>query len=88
MKATEKVDIDTLISRADALIKEGTDFLMKEGKILELDNWLSITEYAKKYNLSTQNVSQWIRRGVISEDDYIEIGKFGKKLVRDVPYRE
>lgn len=87
MKTTEKIDIEDLLKRADELIKEGRDFLMKEGKVVELDKWLSIAEYAEKYKVSTQVISQWIRRGIIPEDDYVEIGKFGKKLIRDIPYK-
>ncbi|MDQ6478983.1 hypothetical protein [Dyadobacter sp. LHD-138] len=83
----EKVSIDELLKRADALIKEGADFIVNDGKVLELSKWLSITEYSQKYNVTTQVVSKWIERGVIGPDDYIEIGKFGKKLVRDVPYK-
>ncbi len=88
MNATEKINIDDILARADALIKQGKEFMMNEGKILELTQWLTIVEYAKKYNTTTQVVSKWIERGVITEDDYVEIGKFGKKLVRDVAYRD
>jgi hypothetical protein len=49
--------------------------------------WLTISEYAQKYQVTTQIVSKWIERGVIKEEDYVEIGKFGKKLVRDVVYK-
>jgi DNA-binding transcriptional regulator YiaG len=88
MDTTEKINIDELLKRADALIKEGKDFMMSEGKVLELTKWLTIAEYAQKYNVTTQVVSKWIERGVIKEDDYVEIGKFGKKLVRDAVYME
>jgi hypothetical protein len=83
----EKINIDDLLKRADALIKEGKDFIVNEGKVVELSEWLSISEYAQKYNVTTQVISKWIERGVIGEDNYIEIGKFGKKLVRDMRYK-
>lgn len=87
MKATEKVSIDELLKRADVLIKEGKDFMLSEGKVLDMTKWLTISEYAQKYQVTTQIVSKWIERGVIKEEDYVEIGKFGKKLVRDVVYK-
>lgn len=87
MKATEKVSIDELLKRADVLIKEGKDFILSEGKVLDMTKWLTISEYAQKYQVTTQIVSKWIERGVIKEEDYVEIGKFGKKLVRDVVYK-
>ena len=87
MNTTEKINIDDLLQRADALIKEGKDFILSEGKVLELTKWLTIAEYAQKYNITTQVVSKWIERGVITEDDYVEVGKFGKKLVRDVGFK-
>jgi len=88
MKTIEKINIDDILQRADALIKEGKNFMINEGKVLELTEWLTIAEYAQKYNTTTQVVSKWIERGVIKEDDYVEIGKFGKKLVRDVVYKD
>lgn len=87
MKATEKVSIDELLKRADVLIKEGKDFMLSEGKVLDMTKWLTISEYAQKYQVTTQIVSKWIERGVIKEEDYVEIGKFGKKLVRDIVYK-
>ena len=85
MKAHEP--LNHLLKRADELIREGKDFMMSEGKVLELTKWLTISEYAEKYGVATQVVSKWIERGVIKEDDYVEIGKFGKKLVRDTVYK-
>ncbi|MCE7065037.1 hypothetical protein [Dyadobacter sp. CY326] len=87
MKTIEKTNVDDILQRADALIKEGKDFLLSEGKVLELADWLTIAEYAQKYNVTTQLISKWIERGVITENDYVEVGKFGKKLVRDVAYK-
>lgn len=78
--------VNNLLAEAEVLIKQGKDFLMKEGKVLKFTEWLSIADYAKKYNVSTQTVSKWIARGVIPEDAYIDIPEIGKKLVRDRPY--
>lgn len=87
MSTTEKVSIDDLLKRADELIKEGKDFLMSDGRALELSEWLTVSEYAQKYGITTQVVSKWIERGVIGEDDYVEVGKFGKKLIRDIAFK-
>ncbi len=87
METVGKINIDELLRRTDKLIKEGKDFIVNEGQVLELGEWLSIAEYSKKYDVATQVVSKWIERGVIRDVDYIEIGKFGKKLVRDIPYK-
>lgn len=87
MSTIEKINIDDFLQRADALIKEGKDFIMSVEKVLELTKRLTIVKYAQKYNMTTQVVSKWIERGIIKEDYYVEIGKFGKKLVRDVIYK-
>jgi hypothetical protein len=87
IRMEEKPNIDELLRLADQLIKEGKDFMMSEGKVLELNKWLTIAEYAEKYGVTTQVISKWIERGVIKEDDYVEIGKFGKKLVSDKVYK-
>ena len=87
MKTTEKVAIDELLKRADALIKEGKEFLSSEGKVLEMNEWLTISEYADKYQITNQIVSKWIERGIDKEENYVEIGKFGKKFVRNIAYK-
>ncbi|MCE7059277.1 hypothetical protein [Dyadobacter sp. CY343] len=87
MNTAEKTNVDELLKRADQLINAGKEFLVSEGKVLELSDWLTIAQYADKYGVTTQVISKWIERGVIGEDDYVDVGKFGKKLVRDTAYR-
>lgn len=82
------IDIDKLLSETKMLIEEGKDFLLSQGKVLELSEWITISEYSKKYSVSTQVISQWIIRGVIPEDSYIDIPEIGKKLVRDTRYKD
>ncbi|KAA0992813.1 hypothetical protein [Dyadobacter aurulentus] len=88
LSAKEKVRVDDVLKRADQLIQEGKDSIVSEGKVLELTAWLTISEYAEKYNVSTQVVSKWIERGVIKQNYFVEVSKFGKKLVRDVAYKD
>lgn len=81
------IDIEKLLNETKLLIKEGKDFLLSQGKVFELSEWLRIAEYSKKHDVSTQVISQWITWGVIPEDSYINAPGIGKKLVRDIEYR-
>ena len=82
------IDVDQLLTEAKALIEDGKNFLLSQGKVLELSEWITISEYAKKHSISTQVISQWIIRGVIPEDSYVDIPEIGKKLVRDIIYKD
>lgn len=81
------IDIEKQLNETKLLTKEGKDFLLSQGKVLELSEWLTIAEYSKKHNVSTQVISQWITRGVIPADSYINVPEIGEKLVRDIEYR-
>ncbi|WP_149241156.1 hypothetical protein [Dyadobacter sp. 32] len=76
-----------LIAETRSLIQEGKDFLLSQGRVLELSEWITIAEYSKKHNVSTQVISQWINRGVIPDHSFIHVPELGKKLVRDILYK-
>lgn len=84
---TPVIDITQLLTETKALIAEGKDFLLSQGRVLELSEWITIAEYSKKHNVSTQVISQWINRGVIPDHSFIDVPELGKKLVRDILYK-
>lgn len=69
-----------LIAETRSLIQEGKDFLLSQGRVLELSEWITIAEYSKKHNVSTQVISQWINRGVIPDHSFIDVPELGKKI--------
>lgn len=87
-KVKEKIDVDALLTKCNELIEQGKDFLLKDGKVMEFSEWLTIAEYSKKYNKTTSLISQWINRGIIPDTCYIDIPEIGKKLIKDKVYKD
>lgn len=62
--------------------------LTKHGFVLDTTEWLTIKRYAEKHGISTQNVSNWIARGVIPADCVQDLPELNNlRLVKDQPYR-
>ena len=82
-------NIQELLDRSKALIEEGRAFLQANGTFIELDNYLTIKRYCEKYGLQSESiVTNWIRRGVIAQDDIKLIEEFnGLRLIKDKLYR-
>lgn len=63
-------------------------FLRAHGHELDLGDWLTIVNYAKKYGVDSHVVTNWIRRGVIPADCVVELPVFNNiRMVRDQAYR-
>lgn len=56
-----------LLDEADEAIREAENFLHLRGRTYDLDQWLTVAQYAKKHNLSANRVYNWIRRGLVPE---------------------
>ena len=82
-------NIQELLDRSRILIEEGKDFLQANGTFIELDNYLTIKRYCEKYGLQSESiVTNWIRRGVVPQEDIKVIEELnGLRLVKDKPYR-
>ncbi|MCU0468655.1 MAG: hypothetical protein MUF58_08640 [Arcicella sp.] len=82
-------NIQELLDRSKTLIEEGKAFLQANGTFIELDNYLTIKRYCEKYGLQSESiVTNWIRRGVIAQEDIKVIEELnGLRLIKDKPYR-
>jgi hypothetical protein len=82
-------NIQELLDRSRALIEEGKAFLQANGTFIELDNYLTIKRYCEKYGLQSESiVTNWIRRGVIAQEDIKVIEELnGLRLIKDKRYR-
>lgn len=72
---------------AEALLAEmDSDIVIeKGGKRYNLDEWITPSEYAKKYAIkSAQIVSNWIARGLIPSENILKIDRLKLSLVRDI----
>ena len=69
---------------SDASIAE----VQRLGLKVDLGPWLTIANYAKKYDLSTQVVSNWIKRGTIPADCVEDLPELNNiRLVKDQAYK-
>ena len=82
-------NIQQLLDQSRTLIEEGKAFLQANGTFIELDNYLTIKRYCEKYGLQSESiVTNWIRRGVIAQEDIKIIEELnGLRLVKDKLYR-
>lgn len=70
-------------------------FMDENGIVYPLHEWISMTNYAKKYNIldrdgkpDTSILINWIKRGNVPPEDVLELPELGGvRLVRDKPYR-
>lgn len=93
VQAVRRAKSDALTRYLDEVEMEQQEtlrYLALNGKQYRLDEWLTPVEYARKYRLrSPNNVTNWMIRGVIQSEDFIEIPELnGLRLVRDKLYKD
>ncbi|MDI9872629.1 hypothetical protein [Flectobacillus roseus] len=83
-------EVNETKNRAEALLREldSEVILEKDGKRYNLNDWITPSEYAKKYDLKTaQIVSNWITRGIVPPQNVLKIAKLNIQLVKDIRYK-
>ena len=85
-----KEEIKNALVESRAARKEAVDLLFLNGEIINFDEWVTVKEYAKRYNLKSLNiVTNWIRRGVIPAENIRVIHELNDlRLVKAIQYRE
>jgi hypothetical protein len=82
-------------AKNEMLIKESKDLLLQIDSVLatpdytiNLNEWITMKEYSKRFNLSTTNVvTNWIKRGIIPQENIRIIPMLnGLKLIKAVKY--
>jgi hypothetical protein len=100
MSLTEKINAKTeskeifrarmlqLMNEADEAIAESGEYLIKEGKVLDLTEWVTIKEYCRRFDIkNTETVSNWIKRGIIAAEETIVIKEFNNiRMIKAKPY--
>lgn len=77
------------MQQARAARAEAENYLLINGTEYKLSEWISPTEYAKKFKLgSIAVVNNWIARGIIPESCVISIPGMKQRLVKAIPYKE
>ena len=77
-----------LMREADLAIKETSEFLISKGHVLDLTEWVTIKEYCRRFGIkNTETVSNWIKRGIVPEEDTAVIEEFNNvRMIRAKPY--
>ena len=80
--------LNELADAGEQALEDTDAFLQQNGIRYSLDEWLTVTNYARKYAVDTQLVSNWIRRGVVPANWVVELNALNNiRLVKDQPYR-
>ena len=80
--------LNELAAKDEKALQETAAFLQQNGVRYSLDEWMTVANYARKYAVDTQLVSNWIRRGVVPADCVVELNSLNNiRLVKDQPYR-
>lgn len=66
------------------------DYIEYKGIQYPLQEWVTITEYCKRFNIgNTQTVTTWIQRGIIPSSHVVTIEEYNNiRLIKAVPYRD
>ncbi len=82
-------DFEALLAQNANTQKEALKLLSSQGQEIDLGEWVTIKEYAKRFGIKSTNVvSNWISRGVISPENIIDIAELNNiRLIRAVPYK-
>ena len=80
--------LNELADAGEQALEDTDAFLQQNGIRYSLDEWLSVTNYARKFAVDTQLVSNWIRRGVVPANWVVVLNALNNiRLVKDQPYR-
>lgn len=82
----EQERFDKLIADGEQIIK---DYVTKNGVKYPLTEWLTATEYCKKFNIPrTQIITTWINRGVIPKKNVVTFPELNNlRLIKAEKYQ-
>ena len=84
-------EVAKMLAEGETLIEQAELILLKKGVVMDLSTeWLTQTEYCKRFGISGVNVvNNWIRRGIIPTDNVTTIPELNNiRLIKAVPYHE
>ncbi|MCF2447750.1 hypothetical protein L0657_27595 [Dyadobacter sp. CY345] len=83
-----KAHLQALIADTDLMIQDAKSYLISQGEVVDLTDWVTIKEYCKRFDIrNTETVTNWISRGIIPAENVRTIEEFNNtRLVKAVPY--
>ncbi|NIJ55043.1 hypothetical protein [Dyadobacter arcticus] len=88
-KSELTLEIERLLAGADVAIKEATAYLISQGEVVDLSDWVTIKEYCNRFDIkNVETVVNWISRGIIPAENVRTIEEFNNiRLIKAVPYK-
>ena len=83
-----EIKLKALIDDTDKMISDARAYLISQGQIIDLSDWVTIKEYCKRFNIkNTETVINWINRGIIPAENIRIIEEFNNtRFIKAVPY--
>ena len=81
-------EIERVLSEAKAAIKEAQSYLISQGEVVDLSDWVTIKEYCNRFDIKNiETVLNWIKRGIVPAENVRTIEEFNNtRLIKAVPY--
>ena len=88
IKGVIKAKAKMMSMAANELIEQSKNYITTPDFVIDLNEWITIKEYAKRFHVASTNVvSNWIKRGIIpSENVKILPMLNGIKVIKAVKY--
>ena len=88
INATINAKAKLLLSDSEMILAEANSYLTQKGNILDLNEWLTLKNYATRFGLSNTNVvSNWIKRGLVPNENVMVVPELNNlKLIKAVKY--
>lgn len=89
METLEKTEFQNRLEKTDRLIEEARTYLLSQGEVFDITTeWVTIKEYGKRFGIeNTQTITNWIRRGIIPQEDVHIIPEFNDiRMIRAKKY--
>lgn len=88
MENEAKKQLESVLASSKIAQHNAIALLTELGEKIELTDWVTITEYARRFELGGPNVvSNWIRRGVIPSENVRDFPELNIRLIKAVAYK-
>ncbi|AXE21153.1 hypothetical protein DR864_27165 [Runella rosea] len=83
-------EIQAALAESRAARQEAENYLILNGETVNLAEWVTAKEYARRFDIESTNVvTNWIRRGVIPPENVRIIHELNDiRLIKAIPYKE
>lgn len=87
-KNTVFVEVNKKLDEVESMLMDFTNSkLVIMDKEYKLREWMTLSDYCKKYNIKQSRLSNWIDRGVVPDGSIIVVPELnGLKLIKDQLY--